>query len=282
MNKLISLLLAIIYCLPLQADPQACAPFTWITDVDGVEKAAMAVTAVIDGQQVELQFDTGSDVSGFYGGDLLNQQSGGFVSVPIAVGGLDLGQQKFYVFPQRRERVEGRLGLAALLNKIIKIDYPAQQICQVSGQQFETLMPKLQLTPARVRSNKLFLYAELNGDHWSGLFFDSGASLYDLLVDKQTWQGLTGRTGLEADNRFIQGWSHDQLVTTVGAPLKGKLSLAEFDLASPLVHYTRERPTHFSEYPVSARGLIGNAPFFNQVIVMDLRGRGAWFGVVKK
>lgn len=255
--------------------------FNWITDFDGAEKAAMLVTANIDGEPVDLQFDTGSDVSGLFA---ISATDGGRQSftAPVTLGEIQLGRQRLHFFSRPPGRAGGRLGLEALLGKIIKIDYPQQQICRLDEQQYAALAPQLLLTPARIRSKKLFLYIELNGDYWPGLFFDSGASLYHLLVDRVVWQRLTGRTGNEPDNHYLQGWSRNRLITTVGAPLRGKLSLTGLELQAPPVHFTRERPRHFADYPINVRGLIGNAPFFNRVIVLDLRGDSPWFGIKRQ
>lgn len=251
----------------------------------------MVVTVSLGGHTVDLQFDTGSDVSSLYRGAVADRfghrvmelPSGhsGFLA-PVTLADIDLADQAFYLLPRPEGRVAGRLGLEALLGRIIQIDYPRRRLCQLDEQQFQALVPRLLLTPARIRSKKLFVYAELNGHYWPGLFFDSGASLYPLLVDKQQWQHLTGRRGAEPDNHYLRGWSRNQLITTVGAPLLQKVSLTGIALADASVYYTRERPRHFAGYPVDATGLIGNAPFFEDVVVLDLRRDDAWFGVLRK
>lgn len=251
----------------------------------------MVVTVSLGGHPVDLQFDTGSDVSSLYRGvvaerlgpqvkELPSGHSG--VQAPVMLADIDLAEQTFYLLPRPEGRVAGRLGLESLLGRIIQIDYPQRRLCQLDEQQFQAMVPRLLMTPARIRSKKLFVYAELNGQYWPGLFFDSGASLYALLVDKQQWQHLTGRQGAEADNHYLRGWSHSQLITTVGAPLLEKVSLAGIALADTVVHYTLERPRHFANYPVAATGLVGNALFFEDIVVLDLRQEDAWFGVLRK
>ncbi len=248
----------------------------------------MVVSASANGRHFDLQFDTGSDVSVFFESELqpkldidIRENAAGYrvATVPLSLGGISFGDQDFYLLPQTAGRVVGRLGLRSLLGKIIQIDYPGEKICLLSAKGFADYRQQLQWSPARIRSNKLFLSAKIDGKQQNGLFFDTGASLYDLLVDRKSWRELTGREGDETDNREIQGWSRNQLVTTVGAPLLGNMVFGPVIINHRMAHYTRERPHHFANYPFAADGLIGNAPFFDKVVVLDLRTERAWFGV---
>ncbi|WIO73574.1 hypothetical protein QP938_09740 [Porticoccaceae bacterium LTM1] len=264
-----------------------CTSFEWITDVDGAEKAAMVVTANVAGRKTKLQFDTGSDVSGLYLGafkDLTtnrNEYGYDITTIDLKVGELDLGRQPFHRMPWPTSLVSGRIGLQALIGKIIRIDYPNQQICQISTEQFEQHRLQMHLVPAEIRSRKLFLISKLAGDINDDLFFDTGASLYELLVDKTNWQHLTGRQGNESDNLQISGWSHDRVVTTIGAPLTTQLAFGSFVAEQPMVHFIAEQPKRFEHNAIKTEGLIGNAPFFDEVVVMDLRKEEAWFGILK-
>lgn len=285
----LAIVFSLLIAVSCQADElSACTQFQWVTDFDGAKKAAMVVTASARGHSFDLQFDTGSDVSGFFGtgpfADLnvkTQKNAGGHTvaSLPLSLNSLSLGTQEFYLLPQPPGRVVGRLGLKALLGNIIQIDYPQRKICRIDPTKFKTYRYDLKITPASIRSNKLFLFAELNGELRRGLFFDTGASLYNLLVDQEFWRALTGKQGHEANNHTMQGWSHNRLITTIGAPLKGQMTLGSLVINAPLIHYTRERPNYFTNYPIEAQGLIGNAPFFDKVVVLDLRTERAWFGV---
>lgn len=273
---------------PIKDIQSNCTPFEWVTDVDGAEKAAMVVTANVAGRKTKLQFDTGSDVSGLYLGAFqeltTNRNEYGYdiTTIDLKAGELDLGRQPFHRMPWPTSLVSGRIGLQALIGKIIRIDYPNQQICQITKEQFEQHRLHMHLVPAEIRSRKLFLISKLAGTINDDLFFDTGASLYELLVDKTNWQHLTGRQGNESDNLQISGWSHDQLVTTIGAPLATQLALGSFVAEESMVHFIAEQPRRFEHNTIEAEGLIGNAPFFDDVVVMDLRKEEAWFGILKK
>lgn len=260
------------------AEAKKCGSFEWATDFDGAEKAAMIVEVAINGQLRPMQLDTGSDVSGLFH-DAAEPPSG---TLATSIGELTLATIPFRKLLSPAGRVQGRLGLDAFKGQIIQINYPAQKVCAISADHYQNIWHQLDLASAQIRSNKLFVHAELDGDYQSGLFFDTGASLYSLLVDRPVWQQLTGRDGNEAHNRFIQGWAHNELITTVGAPMIREFKLGSYQVANPEVHYTRERPNYFKNYPIDAKGLIGNAPFFDEVVYLDLRSDDAWFGVLRR
>ena len=106
----VRLISAIALLLPAAclADKSRCTAFKWVTDLDGSEKAAMVVSATINGQPVDLQFDTGSDVSLLYG----EQQAGKLgleiqqhrfgqkiAQALLAAGDIELADQAFHIVP---------------------------------------------------------------------------------------------------------------------------------------------------------------------------------------
>ena len=265
-----------------------CAPFQWITDTDGSEKAAMVVSTTINGKAADMQFDTGSDVSVLYGmeqaeklGLAVTERHGGQIigTTQLTIGDMDFASQDFYIMPYPPAAVAGRIGLRSLLGNIVQIDYPGQQICLLSKTQYHFSRNHIRQVPAQIRSNKLFLKTAIDGQAEQQFFFDTGASLFDLLVDKPQWQQLTGRNGDEKSNSRIEGWASDQIVTTIGAPLKVGLKLGDINIPHVQAHYTQERPNYFANLPVDADGLLGNALFFDKKVILDLRKKRTWFGV---
>jgi len=47
-------------------------------------------------------------------------------------------------------------------------------------------------TPAQLRDAKLFLNVVLAAESVEGIFFDTGASAFEITVDLGTWRSLTG------------------------------------------------------------------------------------------
>lgn len=264
-----------------RADTQ-CTAFSWAQSGDS-HKAAMLVRAQVGDDSQWLQLDTGSDVSFLYRHPNLERHERPTLPVTLvgndsdpASGAIDLGPQTFVhrgdITPGR---AEGVLGLDALLGRILVIDYPNRTLCQLPASHLEAQAGKWLPLPSRIRSGKVFLFTRVGGDFEWGYFFDTGASLYHLLVDKKDWRQLTGRRGDEADNLYLEGHSWGQPVNTVGAPATTAITLGNFPLSpdgdGTLVHYIRQQPDRFDRYPVRARGLIGNAPFYNEVVLLDLR-----------
>ncbi|UTW46241.1 hypothetical protein KFE80_04960 [bacterium SCSIO 12696] len=267
-----------------------CASFQWVTDTDGGEKAAMVVSAVINGKAVAMQFDTGSDVSVLYGQQQAASLGLAVVERPgdrmiaeghLAIGEMDFLRQALHIVDYPPAQVAGRIGMRTLLGNIVQIDYPSQQICLLSKAQYHLSRNRIRQVQAHIRSSKLFINTEFNGNQEQQLFFDTGASLYALLTDKPHWQQLTGRQGNEKSNLTIEGWANDQVVTTIGAPLKGGLLLGGLEVESLHAHYIRERPNYFANLPLEADGLLGNALFFDKKIILDLRNKRTWFGIFK-
>lgn len=233
----------------------------------------MLVEAHLDEHPLRLQLDTGSDISALY-----HQRNGGHVSLQgrLRLGSLDLGEQHFVDFSHiPAGAAEGVIGLDSLIGHQILIDYPARTLCVTTA----PLAGEWLEIPSRLRHGKLFLFSRV-GEHleW-GFFFDTGASLYHLLVDKANWQALTGRTGDEEDNQVLYGSGWGSSLTTVGAPLTMPLHLGPLQAEAPSVHFVLEQPARFTDHPARARGLIGSAPFLDHAVRIDLRGSTPFFGV---
>lgn len=254
--------------------PVQCAEFSWASHSAGAERAAMLVHAQLNDQPLRLQLDTGSDISALYrlGGDTGTAT----VSGSLRLGPLDLGEQHFVTFDDIAAGVaEGVIGLDALLGHQLLIDYPARTLCLKAS----TPAGEWLEIPSRLKRGKLFLFSQVGEQPEWGYFFDTGASLYHLLVDKSRWQELTGRTGDEPDNRILRGSGWGNTLTTVGTPLPTPLRLGPLLTGEPLVHFVMEQPARFSGHPARAKGLIGNAPFMDRVVRIDLRGNSPLFAV---
>lgn len=121
----------------------------------------------------------------------------------------------------------------------------------------------------------------MGGDTLDGLFFDTGASVFPLSVDLDLWKRLTGRTGEEPDNVRLSASSWGRQIPIIGAPALGTLRVGSVEIERPIVYHTPEHPEFFSAWGIGARGLMGSAPFWDGVVVLDLRGGEERFGVVR-
>jgi hypothetical protein len=125
-------------------------------------------------------------------------------------------------------------------------------------------------TPAQLRDAKLFLNVVLAGESVEGIFFDTGASAFEITVDLGTWRSLTGCEGPEdAPIRWnVASWGNR--VTVIGAPAKGPLVVGSARIDQPRVFYIEEQPSLFAGWPFPASGLVGSAPFWDRVVILDL------------
>ena len=100
------------------------------------------------------------------------------------------------------------------------------------------------------------------------------------MVDFETWKTLTGKVGeAEASTRIV-GNSWGKPLPFIGAPATGALKVGSLQLSSPMVFYRGTQPEFFKKYPYPAIGSLGNAPFWDYVIVLDLGVHPA-FGILR-
>jgi len=257
-----------------------CQAFQWATDSDGTEKAALLVQVSVDGQILTLQLDTGSDSSVLYRG-VMGPESDTH-GHQLAMGKTPPGRHQLLSRPEIAPgQASGVLGLSALAGRVLLLDYRTQSICFTSPENMTAIADQYLFVPARLHNGKFFLYAGIDGDHHWGYFLDTGASIYDLVVDEAEWKIFTGKSGSEPENHIVRGYSWDQEITTVGARATGNLSLGALVLEQPHIHFIKQSARLFANYPFDARGLIGNAPFLEQRILLDLRPGKVRFGIDK-
>jgi len=135
-------------------------------------------------------------------------------------------------------------------------------------------------TPATLRDGKLFPYVILGDTGVGDLIFDTGSSAFDIIVDFDDWTELTGLDDPSAapTRKTVNSWGNE--ATVVGAPARGPLIIGSARIPRPQVFYLKEQPRLFSSWPFRARGLVGNAPFWERVVIIDL-GLRPRFGLLE-
>lgn len=263
------------------------AMFEW-SAVEGVsDRAAMRVPVDLDGTKGWLQLDTGLDVTLVYGSlarDRGWEEVDGRYRIPdVALGPVPLGP--LWVFPREEhgggdDRL-GSLGLDVLAGHLVVIDYPGRRFAlREPGAAPAWLLRRTTWTPAELRDAKLFLTVTLGGSTVSGLVFDTGSSAFDVIVDFDEWQTITGCTGSGDASvvRKVSSWG--SRVTAVGCPGREPLVIGSVRIPEAVVYYLEEQPRLFEGWPFPATGLVGNAPFLDRVVVLDL-GLRPRFGIVE-
>lgn len=263
------------------------ATFEW-GEAKGVSsQAALRVPVTLDGTEGWFQLDTGLDVTLVYG-DMPTDRGwetydGMYHVSSFDVGDMHLGPTWLRSRPEQSQRdgLLGSLGLDLLVGYVVLIDYPARRLALMRhGEMPRWLLERTSWTPATLRDAKLFVYVILGGKGMDGVFFDTGSSALSLMVDLETWVELTGCSGPDdAPTRWaIKSWGNT--VTAIGAPARGSLVIGSVHIPDPQVFYLKESPRFFEQWPFPATGLIGNAPFRDRVVVLDL-GMRQRLGIVQ-
>jgi hypothetical protein len=262
------------------------ARFAWV-GADGIsDRGAINVPVCLDGTEGVLQLDTGLDVTLLEGN--LPAEKGweygaGLHRCPsLEIGGIDLGP-RWLLNKSDNEAAGprlGSLGLDVLVGNLVLIDYPGQRLAIMRhGVAPRWLLEQTSWSGAELRHAKFFLQVKLAGERVSDLFFDTGSSAMDIVVDLEDWTQLTGCSGPGEAATVWTANRRNSNATIVGAPVRGPLVVGPVRVDRPDVYYLAEQPSLFADWPFPARGLIGNAPFWDLVVVMDLGVRQR-FGVL--
>lgn len=240
----------------------------------------------IDGRKYNYQLDTGSPYTFVYGTEAERwgwAKKERRVSVrDVKVGGMSIPAAQLSVKEDRRRgQTDGTLGLDLLLGHVVVLDYPGERFCLVQKASVPVdLTRRTSWVAAEILAGKFFVKSKLNGQELDHVFFDTGASLLPLAVDFESWKTLTGRASeTEATTRItVNSWGKQ--APLIGAHAVGALEVGEIRLEQPVIYYWGNEPTFFRKWFHPATGLIGNAPFWNEVVVLDLGERPA-FGILR-
>lgn len=267
-----------------------CSVFEWDAWEGVTEKGAIRVPVTLDGHTYSYQLDTGADATIVYGAEAERwgwRKGAEWVRVPdISLGGGSTSAAMLYVMPDMKVKpggTAGTVGLDLLLGQIAVIDYPGKRFCLIrraDAPEELRLHKRGAWVSAEIRDGKFFVKAKLNDQRLDGVFFDTGASVFPLTVDFEKWKALTARTGEADATRKLMGSSWGKPNPLIGAPAIGALQIGSLQLPSPLVFYQGAQPEYFKKYPYPATGSLGNAPFWNDVIVLDLGVHPA-FGILR-
>lgn len=283
---------------------ERCAPFQWVVMPKVSERYLMRIPVEVAGKRRWYQLDTGAFRNQIYldsadivkrGWALEREGDKAFTRASLSLGTVPLlPDARLEIHGRTRGRLvhsiasllglpvlDGTLGLEAIKGRMLLIDYPEQRLCLLEPDQLPPpLERRIEWITADMRNNHFFVDLAINDEAIGRVFFDTGASLFPLSVDHGTWTLLTGRTGEEPENRRLTVNSWGEPVTYVGAPATGALRIGSIRLERPIVYYSPAQPEYYARWSYPVTGFIGNAPFFDRVIVLDARQASPRFGIV--
>jgi hypothetical protein len=264
-------------------------PFEW-AGAEGVsDKATLKVPVELDGQEYWFQLDTGSDVTMLYGAREAERRGWQeskqwFVGVPgVRVGGARYDSVDIFIKEEMTGggKTTGTLGLDLLQGKVVVIDFQQRWFCIVQHADMPPeVLERTAFVPAEVRDNKFFVSIKAGGEALDGVFFDTGSSSFPLVVDRGLWQRLTGKKGRTDATSILNVRSWGKTVPMVGAEMEGALEIGTVRMSRAMVYFWGDQPRFFEQWPFPATGLLGNALFFDEVVVIDL-GRPTRFGILR-
>jgi hypothetical protein len=245
----------------------------------------------LNGRTYRFQLDTGSNATIFYGDEAerLGWREPGRNNArieTIRLGGTRLPAQRLVLRPEIKPKpgeLAGTVGLDLLEGYVTVLDYPRQHFCLVPRADMpRALFARTLWAPAtEIRNGKVFITITVGGEAQDNLFFDTGASYLALSVDFERWKVLTGRSGASDATERVRASSWGRQVQLVGAPTRKPLQVGSAHLGCPTVFYRPDEPEQFRGFPYPAEGSVGNAPFWSEIVVLDL---GVWpaFGIVNR
>jgi hypothetical protein len=172
-------------------------------------------------------------------------------------------------------KVIGTIGADFLKGKVLVIDYPHQRMCVLDSVD-AYWRARTTLVASRKRKGRLHIPLTIaHRTYWA--LFDTGASLFPLSTDEQTWKTLVA-TGPPTDTMRIPSWG-EQMVF-YGAPMQADVYLGATKLPKGQAWFNRHKRLLDFNAGEQIAALTGNVFFSNSIIVLDYQRNR--FGVVKR
>lgn len=170
-------------------------------------------------------------------------------------------------------KVIGTIGADFLKNKVLVIDYPRKRMCVLDSVDAYWRMHTA-FVASRVRKNRIQIPLTVNQrTHWA--LFDTGASLFPLITDEQTWKSLVP-SGVPTDTLRVNSWG--EKVAFYGAPMQADVYLGTTKLPKGQAWFNRHKRLLDFNRAEQVDAITGNAFFFNSIVVLDFKQNR--FGVV--
>jgi hypothetical protein len=261
-------------------DKTQCVPFTWIANEKGSARGAITVPVVANGQPLRMQLDTGADATNVYGhlAEQLRWSKPGsetFRATRLTIADTSLDRPIIYVNTDMEvdANVQGTLGLPALLGRVAVLDYPGKRFCLFADADVPAAIAEAPSVRAMLRNSKLYVPLSIGAFNSDAFVFDTGSSELPLNVDLATWRLLTNRVTTDGAPTSYQGSAWGKPLTIPGAPAASPVSIGKTALGHVTVFTNPAQPAGFTDWPVPTVGVLGNAPLWDSIVVLDLTAK---------
>ncbi|GEM_PF-1346698 len=270
----------------LVGKPQ-CVTFTWLPNEKGSARGGISIPVRLNGRTMSLQLDTGANVTMLYGqfpvkAGWVSKGAEAFRARSFIMAGTTIDRPKIYVNAEIDEdpTLRGTLGLPALLGRVAVIDYPAKRFCLFAEADVPAPFKTADFVRAILRNAKFHVPISSGPFKSDTVVFDTGSSEMPLHVDLAAWKVITGRASTERAPTSLQGTAWGKPFTLTGAPALLPVKLGGTILGKVNVFTNPAAPDSFSDWPVPTDGVLGNAPFWDGIVILDLTAN-VRFGIIR-
>ena len=269
-RNLISFLL--ILCNTVFASENDTLHFEWLGErIDGIsiEKTAMIIPVQIknDTNHYYFQFDTGANTSSIYTGTE-NKLNVAYSPYATTIFGEVHFDSLSYMSPyeEQGKLIIGTIGSDVLQDKIVQIDYLNQEII---------LFEEVDKSPFNLYAMS-FSYGRpvislRVGKQDYNFMFDTGSSLFDLWSTKKIWKKNRSQTANITEHII---WSWGKQNTIFSSPLAEGNHFFECDnIQINTISYSSSKQHEKIFKQAKVDGIIGNRPFFDNVILLDFKNQ---------
>ncbi|WP_293944758.1 MULTISPECIES: aspartyl protease family protein [unclassified Sphingobacterium] len=167
----------------------------------------------------------------------------------------------------------GSLGADAFVDKILIIDFPSKKMCVL-----DTLKghwkSRTTFVQAQSKRGRLHVPLKINQEtHW--FLFDTGASLFPINTNKKLWTEIV-QENTKADTLITSSWGEN--INFYGKMTAKNIYLGDKKLEKNYAWYSENKRLMEFNTAENIDGLIGNAYFFNEIIILDFKNNR--FGIV--
>ncbi|MBR0560495.1 hypothetical protein KB213_10575 [Neokomagataea sp. TBRC 2177] len=258
-----------------------CFDFSWVGSRElPRKKVGMMVPVEVNGQHGYLQLDTGAPTTVLYGevSDQLHLTAGGqnslvpnsFCAGNVCWSDLSLGIDRKKKI--NGTKVIGHIGLNVFSGHIVLIDYPKKNVCILKN---EEDVKSFSWSSAILENNTFYITGNVGSKNFHHLLFDTGSSLFTIQIPPVIWASIPGDT---AGAPAIVGGTYDGKSSVIVSKIANDgVTIGPITLRRPVVYQSSDALADVIANR-GADGLIGNAAFFRNTIILDLRDP-ARFGV---